>query len=660
MPAQHLARGMTLVVEGRPYALRGSIADELVHLEAAADGALVPMTKEAIADGICRGVIRIPLSAPRNVNPAVLAHRLEQDLAGLPQDVLAEMKRRIAYLKALESLGIEERTPKPETLRALCSELGDSNPPAPVTIYRWRIALEAAHGDVRALLPAYTRRGNRRRRMCPEILAVIERVIQERYLSPARPTTKVVHDGVGAEIRRMNAHRLPGEQLVAPTLRTIQREIKRLDKYEVVSARIGKRAADILFRPTGRGAEAQRPLHRVEMDHTPLNIIVVDEELGLPLGRPWITSAVDVFSRMPVGIHVGFEPPSWQTVMSCLREAIRPKTDLKDRYPSISNPWPCYGVPEVLVVDNGMEFHSESLELACLQLGIDIQYSPRRCPWYKGKIERHFRTLDTDFIRGTPGYTFPSPADRGDYNPVKEALLPLGALKEALYKWIVDVYAQDTHRGLQGVPAVRWRQGEAEYGVRLPASAQDLNITLSSTTNRSVFTYGVELWNLRFNSAELGALRQRLGPKAVKVVVRYDRSDLSSIYAIDPQTNSPIPLTFSGPEDYVRGLHLHQHRMISRRARELAGKADLEALLTAREEIRRILHEAMAGTRKIGKRARLARLKQIADAPPIPVPQETAVQAPPQLPPSNQPFEEYDDDDQWGADFGIKVGKEYS
>lgn len=659
MPAQHLARGMTIIVDGRPYALRGSVNGDLIHLEAADDGSLVAMTRETIAEGICRDRIRIPVSAPQGVDAGVLAHKLEQDLVGVPEPVLAEMKRRFAYLGALERLGITERKPTPEALLASAQEVGDSRPPSSITVYRWRAALEAAHGDIRALLPAYARRGNRRRRLDGEVLKVIQQVIQERYLNPAQPTTKVVHDGVWTELRRINANRLPADKLKLPTLRTIQREIKRLDKYDVAKARIGKRAADILFRPTGSGPEASRPLHRVEMDHTLLNIIVVDEKLGLPLGRPWITSAIDAYSRMPVGIHIGFDPPSWKTVMSCLREAIRPKTDLKERYPSIVNSWPCYGVPDVLVVDNGMDFHAESLELACLQLNIDLQYSPRRCPWYKGKIERHFRTLDTDFLRGTAGYTFPSIADRGDYNSAKEALLPDEVLKEALYKWIVDVYANDAHRGLRGVPAERWRQGEAEYGVRLPSNAQDLNITLSSTIRRSVFAYGVELWNLRFNSSELGALRRRLGPKDVKVVIRYDPSDLSSVYAIDPQTNSPIPLTFSGPEDYVRGLHLCQHRQIARHARTASGKADMEALLAAREDIRRIIHESMISTKKVAKRARLARVRSLADGPPIPMPDEVAMPSPPMLPPSIPLPSEFNDDDQWEADFGIKIGREY-
>ncbi|MDR3736464.1 MAG: hypothetical protein P4L10_13130 [Acidobacteriaceae bacterium] len=48
-----------------------------------------------------------------------------------------------------------------------------------------------------------------------------------------------------------------------------------------------------------------------------------------------------------------------------------------------------------LVLDNGLEFHSESLEQVCYSPGIEMHYSARREPWFKGKIERFFGSLNT-------------------------------------------------------------------------------------------------------------------------------------------------------------------------------------------------------------------------------------------------------------------------
>ena len=49
---------------------------------------------------------------------------------------------------------------------------------------------------------------------------------------------------------------------------------------------------------------AQRPLDLVQIDHTKLDIIVVDDEQRLPIGRPWITLAIDVYSRMVTGFYI--------------------------------------------------------------------------------------------------------------------------------------------------------------------------------------------------------------------------------------------------------------------------------------------------------------------------------------------------------------------
>src|SRR5262249_36672907 len=54
-----------------------------------------------------------------------------------------------------------------------------------------------------------------------------------------------------------------------------------------------------------------RPLEVVQIDHTEIDIIVVDELTRTPLpGRPWLTLAIDVFSRVVTGFHVSMSAPS--------------------------------------------------------------------------------------------------------------------------------------------------------------------------------------------------------------------------------------------------------------------------------------------------------------------------------------------------------------
>ena len=70
-----------------------------------------------------------------------------------------------------------------------------------------------------------------------------------------------------------------------------------------------------------------RPLDFVQIDHTQVDIIVVDDLTRAPLpGRPWLTLAIDVFSHMVTGLHVSMSAPSRVSVACafCTRYSTRP------------------------------------------------------------------------------------------------------------------------------------------------------------------------------------------------------------------------------------------------------------------------------------------------------------------------------------------------
>ncbi len=46
---------------------------------------------------------------------------------------------------------------------------------------------------------------------------------------------------------------------------------------------------------------ADHPLDVVEIDHTPLNVYVIDDLSFLPLGRPWLTAIKDRYSKVILG-----------------------------------------------------------------------------------------------------------------------------------------------------------------------------------------------------------------------------------------------------------------------------------------------------------------------------------------------------------------------
>jgi putative transposase len=104
---------------------------------------------------------------------------------------------------------------------------------------------------------------------------------------------------------------------------------------------------------------ADRPLDLVQIDHTEVDVIVVDPEHRQSVKRPWLTLAIDVHSRMVVGYHLSLDEPSAVSVGLCLLNAVFDKTTLlADR--DIDIAWPCAGLPLALLVDNGPDFHSKA------------------------------------------------------------------------------------------------------------------------------------------------------------------------------------------------------------------------------------------------------------------------------------------------------------
>lgn len=274
--------------------------------------------------------------------------------------------------------------------------------------------------------------------------------------------------------------------------------------------------------------------------------------------------------------------------MRCLKHAVLPKTYVPREFPSIKNRWECYGVPELVVVDNPPEFHSSHFERACLQIGTDIQFAKVLVPWYKGKLERFQGTLNHDLAHGNPGTTFSNILERDDYDPSRHAVVLLSTFREMLHKWIIDVYLQTPHRGIKDTPAHRWQMETNGLPPPLPMSASELDVVLGMTAQRMVFHYGVELEGLKYNGPELGELRRRMGP-AVKVEFTFDPGDLGHINVFDPlkETYIRVPAV---DQAYATGVSLWQHRVIRRCARhQLKARTDIIGLAQAKAEIRALV-----------------------------------------------------------------------
>jgi putative transposase len=115
----------------------------------------------------------------------------------------------------------------------------------------------------------------------------------------------------------------------------------------------------------------------VQIDHTRVDVMVVDEVRRQSMGRPWITVAFDIATRAVLGFHLSLNAPSSISVGLTLAMVGLPKERwLVER--GIEVEWPMFGIPRLLHLDNGAEFHSVALSGGCERYGISLESTASR------------------------------------------------------------------------------------------------------------------------------------------------------------------------------------------------------------------------------------------------------------------------------------------
>lgn len=351
---------------------------------------------------------------------------------------------RREYLHAIEREGVSLSHDSPRLLN-LISEVSEQlgrKAPSRSSLRAWRRRQRRASDDPSALIPRFDKRGAPgQQRFTKQVLQDLESVIDNFYLVPGAISALQAYQRLQVLIAQRNQWLPTPAQDPTPSYATFVRAIHKRGGYEVIAAREGAREAERRYRSTGKNIEAYGFNECWEIDHTVLDLFVVDPRTGLPLGRPRFTACIDFLSGCVMGIDLDFTGTTAQAVLNCLKHSMLPKTYLKDRYPKVQGEWPCFGMPRVLKCDNGPEFHSQSLRDASLELGLELVFCPVKKPWFKARIERFFRTFNEHALAGLPGATGSHLYNRNERsNPANDAVIPLDVLLEYLHIWIVDIY----------------------------------------------------------------------------------------------------------------------------------------------------------------------------------------------------------------------------
>jgi putative transposase len=224
----------------------------------------------------------------------------------------------------------------------------------------------------------------------------------------------------------------------------------------------------------------------------------------MPIGRPWITLAIDVASRMVSGFYLSHDAPSIVSVALVLTQCTLRKDNWLSERGLGSIEWPVSGIPDEVHLDNAKEFHSHALVRGAQEYGIELSYRPLGRPHYGGHIERLIGTT-MGAVHLLPGTTFSNTMEKGSYNSSKQATMTLAELEKWLALEVLGRYHRSIHSALGVPPLVAWAQGMKVRGSLRQVKNAKQFYPKSTCATKKVETIGT------FHIATFGCPRSHFG-----------------------------------------------------------------------------------------------------------------------------------------------------
>lgn len=393
------------------------------------------------------------------------------------------------------------------------------------TMYRRRKKAGEGGGFV-----AFIRRGCRkgRPRLDKDIEEIVDEEIKIRYLKlkqSIKATYKVI------------ASRCTLKGLPPPHYNTVRSRISAIPEAIKILNRRGESAFKSWYQQKFGHYTSSSPLQVVQIDHLECNVIVVDPVYRKPIGRPWLTILIDLFSRVIVGYAFTLKAPNTLTVALAVTTAILPKEQLLERL-QIEGYWPVFGFMKRVSLDNALTFNSSAFVDGCDENKIDVLWRERATPEHGGHVERLAKTLKLRMDE-LPGSTFSDVESKGEYDSTKEAVMTQEELEKWFVQDVVFTYHNSFHEEIQTTPLAKYEEGILGRGTSIPVGWPDLpddpeNLLVSflPMSHKTVQRNGVTWDRLVYQTKDLKPFlwRNIKGRKQKKYLVKRDPRDITKIY----------------------------------------------------------------------------------------------------------------------------------
>jgi len=368
------------------------------------------------------------------------------------------------------------------------------------------------------LLPRISHRGNRNRKLPEEAIAIMNQVIDGQVLVESKPNVFACYGTV------VNLASERG--IVCPSEKTFRGEIAKRRLDLCILAREGRKAAyresEYYWRvDQSTPRHGERPFELGHIDHTELDIELVDEETGENLGRPWLTIMIDAFTRVVLAFYITFDPPSYRSCMCVIRECVR-------RYGRIS---------KKIIVDLGRDFQGTYFDALTARLECHKLSRPAAKSRFGSLVERFFGITNQALIHNLIGNSQALQKPRSmssSHDPRKLAGWTLAALTELFGQFADDHYGNWRHTTLGISPNEAMARGLATAGERahllIPFDDAFRFLCLPSTkkgtvrvhAGRGICVNRIDYWHPAFR--DLGGI--------TSLPVRFDPFDVSHAYVL--------------------------------------------------------------------------------------------------------------------------------
>ncbi|MFD8964437.1 Mu transposase C-terminal domain-containing protein [Streptomyces sp. NPDC059568] len=397
------------------------------------------------------------------------------------------------------------------------------------------------------------------------LVAAVEEVVAEQTTASTGTRSRLIR----RVIKRVEETYGPG-MVPIPSRSTLYKLVDRLSSgRHTFGSAITRRQTANRPQKTFTPTFAARPGEQVQVDSTPLDVMVVLD--SGQTAHADLTIAVDVATRTicaavlrPVGTKAVDaslllakmlvpEPmrPGWAASlrMSSSRIPHQRLLNVDARmHQSAAKP---VIVPDMIVIDGGKVFLSDTFTRACDRLGISVQRARPRTPTDKAIVEATFSAINTLFCQHLAGYTGRNVSRRGE-RVEDHAVWAIPELQELLDEWVVAGWQARPHDALRDPYRPKKAMSPNDKYTSLVAACGYLPLVLRGEDYlellpvawRAINDYGIRISYRTYDSPDLGPLRrQHSGHNAKRGLweVHYDPYDLSQVFVRTPRGWVTVP-----------------------------------------------------------------------------------------------------------------------